>query len=341
MMRISGRLSLAWTLLSPLSHIGESVGPDSYLATQSILDPAGRPTEVFVYSGNAIRGMLRDAGAKYLLDHLSRDSIVQVPLEVFYLLWSGGAIGGDQKIDIDQARRIRKVMPHLSIFGGGVGNQIMPGKLSVSDALPLCAETQHLLPGQWRKPNAVSWRAMTAERSYTRTDDAKDENKRVYLIDPADQLEALPGGQQVSMLADPDAERRRQEKRDKAQSKPQQMRYTVEVLQPGAQLWSEIDFIDLLEVELGALVAAFDEWAKRPTIGGKANVGMGRVALESHLSINTYDEPEAFLAVNQEDRFLSRRATEARDSYDDYLGKYREHLETNREGMVRLIGGEV
>ena len=57
---MNGKIETVFTLLSPLSHIGESIGPNSYLATQDMLDANGNPIEVFVYSGNALRGMWRD-----------------------------------------------------------------------------------------------------------------------------------------------------------------------------------------------------------------------------------------------------------------------------------------
>ena len=91
------------------------------------------PVEVFVYSGNAIRGMLRDCGSKYFLDKLQfRLNIADTTSDVLFF-FSGGSIGGEQSIDIDQARKIRETIPIASIFGGGVGNQILSGKLCVND----------------------------------------------------------------------------------------------------------------------------------------------------------------------------------------------------------------
>src|SRR5690606_23450406 len=127
--------------------------------------PDGSPVEVFIYSGNAFRGMLRDKGAAYMLDSLGQGATIQVPLDVFYLLFSGGALGGKSSVDIDQARRIRQAVPLISVLGGGVGNQILPGKIHVGDAYPLCAETQHLIPEGLRDPEALSWRHLTTERS--------------------------------------------------------------------------------------------------------------------------------------------------------------------------------
>jgi len=145
--RLEGKV----TLLSPLSHIGESLGPDSFLAESVVIDERGKPVECFLYSGNAFRGMLRDKGMKYLLDKLGE---VKLPLETFYLLFSGGSLGGEQKIDIEQARMYRKMLPIFSIFGGGVGNQIVGGKMKVGQMIPLVKECQRILPERFRDPDA-------------------------------------------------------------------------------------------------------------------------------------------------------------------------------------------
>lgn len=349
MPRLSGRIDLAWTLLAPLSHIGESAGPDSYLATQYVLDPNGQPVEVFTYSGNAVRGMLRDAGARYLQDHLSPGAIVQVPIEVFYALWSGGSLGEGSRLDIDQAREIRKVVPHLSVFGCAVGNQMLPGKINVSDVLPLAQETQHLIPDRLRNPEAVTWRAMTGERSYSRQDDAKDEIKRAYLFLPeaaeVPELEAPEPSKEAdqgALFGDaPAVEPEKPAEKPKAKNpreRPQSMRYTVEVLQPGARMWSEIVFFDMSDVELGALVACFDQWSNRPVIGGKSSVGMGQVRLDARLWVRDQKD-EDFATVDGRLCLFGQTARKAKKAYDDYLRRYAEHLEKNSEGMVKLLHG--
>lgn len=311
----TGKIENKFTLLSPLSHIGESVGPDSYLSTQTIIGPDGKPVEVFAYSGNAFRGMLRDAGAKYFLNAISKPEMrTQVPLEAFYLLFSGGSIGGDAKIDIDQARRIRALVPHLSVFGGGVGNQILPGKINVSYAYPVCTETAHIVPHDIEAPK-YSWRQMTTEQSFTRTDDAKDEILRPFIY-TGETPELMPG------------EGAKEEKKER----PQQMRYTIELLAAGTQLWSLIDYFDMTDIELGALVAAIDEWGKRPVLGGQSRVGMGKVAVEMTL----YEEngPEPFIAIDAREVHLEPTAKQAKERYDHFLSQYKEYLEMHSGEII-------
>ena len=322
--RLNGYLDGIYTLLAPLSHIGESHGPDSYLATQDIIGPNGLPVEVFVYSGNAIRGMFRDCGSKYFLDNLGSGAILQIPLQMFYFLFSGGSIGGDQSIDIDQARRIRERLPIASIFGGGVGNQILPGKLCANDAWPICRECAHFIPKEYLHDELISWRQMTTERSYTRTDDAKDENKRQYLFD--ENLQALEGGQ-IQMLPE--------EKSKKKDDAPVQMRYTIEVMQAGTRLYHRIDVRDMTEIEMGALVSAIVEWGKSPYIGGQARIGMGRAHLEYKWNPVEGDS-EQFIEIS-DIPILGNTAKEAKAKYDEYLSKYTQYLEEHKESLVKMI----
>ena len=114
-----------------------------------IIGPDGRAVECFVYSGNAFRGILRDMAAIYMTERMNgllENGNVQYPLEVFYLLFSGGSLGGKRSVDIDQARAYRRAVPMLSVFGGGVGNQILSGKISIGPMYPLVYECQRILP---------------------------------------------------------------------------------------------------------------------------------------------------------------------------------------------------
>jgi len=328
---MNGKIETVFTLLSPLSHIGENIGPNSYLATQDMLDAEGNPISVFAYSGNALRGMWRDSGAAYMLGKLGGNATLQIPLEMFYLFFSGGSIGGDQSIDIDQARRIRDQIPHLSIFGGGVGNMLLPGKLSVGEGLPVCRELAHIIPDNVQGNREMSARQMTTEISYSRKDDAKDDLLRPFLQDGGlPQIE----GQQMTLLPDPEQEKKKEKK-----EKPQQMRYTMEVFCRGSILWQETFFRDLCEIELGAFVAAIAKWAENPCIGGQNRIGMGRVKAEMMLQLFG-EEKEPFITIGEK-CLLADKAREAKARYDEFLEKYAGYLEENREGLNLAIGGKV
>lgn len=333
--RLDGKI----TLLSPLSHIGESTGPDSWLSQDIIIGPDGKPVECFVYSGNAFRGQLRDLGAIYLTEKLGT---LQYNPDVFYLLFSGGSLGGAQSVDIDQARMYRRNVPLLSVFGGGVGNQILTGKIKVGAMYPCVAECQRILPEYLRQEDAPSWRQWTFEKSFTRMDDAKNENLRKYLHSPAETAPALQEGQSNLALTDGEtpAPEPAETKKKKEDPPPQQMRYTVEMLAAGSVLYQRIDLCDLTDLELGAFVSALVEFSKHPYIGGKSGTGHGLVEIEYTWRHAGAKEPVGkFAAISASDcLWLSKPAEEVKDKYDDFLvNLYNQYLESRAEELTKLL----
>lgn len=302
------RLDGTFELLSPLQHTGESISTDSYLNEAPILLPNGRIEEVFVYNGNAWRGQLRDCAARYMLNKLGIEGI-QLP--AFHLLFSGGSIGGKQSVDIEQARVFRKYLPIVSLLGGGVGNQLLAGKLCVCDSLPCCKETIHLTPHRFLPEHLLEYRHLTCEKSFSRKDDSKDEQLR-------DSYLAIEGAEQLAIEGT---------KKAKDDGPATQMRYTIELMIAGARLYTRIDCKDVTDIELGCLVSALDEFARAPYIGGGSNRGHGLVRL-TYLWQEHGREPEHFLSVGEDESLLSEGAQEAKDAYDDFLRvSYLEHLE--------------
>lgn len=310
-------IETVYTLKQPLSHIGESESTETFLNTVRVLNN-GKPVEVFAYSGNAIRGAWRDAGAAYLLDRLGE---IQVPKKTFHLLFTGGSISGDQKIDVDAAKALRATLPFLSIFGGGVGNQILSGKIVQTFAFPVCAETTGIIPpgieGIDYSAQATSWRKMTDEISFSRKDDSKDLLGDRYIA-------------RGTNLLDGDLDDTK--KRDEPAT---QMRYTVEVLIPGVQLWHSLS-ITCSELELGALVASIWNWAQRPYLGGMSGKGFGLV--DADFRIVAEDERQPFMLVQNGQLALAEPAKEAKEQYDFHLRNlYNQYLEGNKEKLVMML----
>jgi CRISPR type IV-associated protein Csf2 len=329
--RLDGKI----VLLSSLSHIGESTGPDSFLSEDIIIGPDGQPVECFLYSGNSYRGILRDMSAKYFLDKLGG---IAVPLETFHLLFSGGSLGGPQSVDLDQARMYRRNIPVLSVFGGGVGNQILTGKIKIGAMYPLVAECQRVLPAELRDPNAPSWRQWTFEKSFTRMDDAKNENLRKYLNAPGQ--DALPVAQPTLELKEreelPAPEDKKKRKKD---DPPQQMRYTIEMFAAGSVLYQRIDLCDMTDLEIGAFVSALVEFGGHPYIGGRSGIGSGLCEVEySWRYAGEKESAGKFLKIDSDSLWLSALAGDAKDKYDDYLIKlYDQYLENKADELMLLL----
>ncbi len=326
--RLDGKI----TLLSHMSHIGESAGPDSFLSQDIIIGPDGQPVECFVYSGNAFRGQLRDLAAIYMTEKLGG---LQYRPDVFYLLFSGGSLGGAQSVDIDQARMYRRNVPMLSVFGGGVGNQILTGKIKIGAMYPLVSECQRVLPEGLRDMGAPSWRQWTFDKSFTRMDDAKNENLRKHLND---QRAMLATGRQQEMLP---GEAASTPEKKKKEDPPQQMRYTVEMLAAGSVMYERIDICDMSDLELGAFVSALVEFSKYPYIGGKSGTGHGLCEVEyTWRPAGAKETVGKFLSVDTDCMWLSKPAEDAKGVYDDFMVRlYEQYLDGHADELTKLLAG--
>lgn len=306
-----------FTAKSPISHISEAISTNSYLVQEPILQADGEIEEVFCYNGNAWRGQLRDLCATYFLDKLN----IQVSLDAFHLLFTGGKIGGDQSIDIDQAKLMRKIVPMVSLFGGGIGNQILAGKMKVGNSYPVCNEALPVISQRYHEQaQKISYSDLTFEKSFTRSDDIKDLQKQERIS--ADTL----------LL-----ENKGKKKKDNGEVSTQ-MRMTSELLVAGSTLVHEIDLVQVSEIELGALVSALTLFAQTPYIGGQSNKGHGRVDYSSKIVNMTTGESHNLVWVHDELK-LSEIAQQAKDSYDAHLTSiYNAFLEQKESEIRKMLG---
>ena len=313
------RLEGLFTLKSPLSHIGETLSATSYLVQERILQDDGRAAEVFVYSGNAWRGQLRDLTAAYMLDRLGG---LRLGLDAFHLLFSGGRIGGAQSVDIEQARRMRAAIPMVALFGGGVGNQILQGKLRVGNAYPLCREAIPVLPRRHHAAASLTpYGSCTFEKQHSRRDDAKIEGVRRHLASPEQTLLGTPP---KSKRTEPPAD---------------QMRIGMELVCPGVRLSTWIVVSDASPVELGALVSGLHAFSGAPAIGGKSAIGYGLVDLEYQVTDLQTGETAPFLGVHDGQSLLSPRAHDAKEAYDQHLRSLYDEMLTAGKGQIAGLLG--
>ena len=266
------------TALTSISHIGESHGINSMLRRERIVQPSGAVEEIPVISGNAMRGILRDRGMLHMLKMLGygvNDETGEVrglSLPAFYFLFSGGTLSkqAGKGIDVDEARRWRNTIPLVSIFGGAMGNQIMPGKVKMGKMIPICQETSHLVPEQYLDGDDLSIWDMCQQEAYTRRDDEKNEHLRL-LIAP-----------EVRGLLEESAAARRAKTEDIAgeTGQSQQMRYYVETIAAGIRLYWDIVLDDVADLEFDAFCVTLAEFGRHPYIGGKSGVGHGKIAVK-------------------------------------------------------------
>lgn len=320
------RLTGLFTLRSPLSHIGETESTAAFLAQEPVFQPDGSFAEVFCLSGNSWRGQLRDLAATYFLDRLGSP---RLSLASFHLLFSGGRIGGEQAVDLQAARQWRQLIPLMALWGGGVGNQILPGKLRVSNAYPVCLEALPALPRRYRPLAASSYRGMTFEKSFSRTDDGKNPayDRYHHAAVPAEAQPLLPG----TVTPEPPKAKRN--------GPADQMRMTVELIAAGVQLATEITLLDVSEVELGCLTSALHQFSRAPFIGGQSSRGHGAVSLGYTLVDLDSGDERPYLTVDGDGCLLTERAQAAQGAYDQHCrALYDALLQSQASEIGGLLG---
>ncbi len=270
------------TALSSITHFGDSAGgTEQTLRRERVIQADGTSVDVPIISGNSWRGQLRDCGVRAMLDELAvaLDRPVTLSPPAFYLLFSGGALTKDagRGLDMGLARRLRQLVPILSVLGGAVGRQILEGKAQFEKIVPVCAETADVLPDDLRAhPHAAStiYGRLGLEH-YTRMDDAKRETLAgAYLPAPEQRLMEAPATRKVT--------NKRTGKDEEIADAPgvaQQMRYGFEVFSAGTVFSCGVTLNYVTPLEFEAFMVALREWSRTSIIGGKAATGLGRVQL--------------------------------------------------------------
>jgi len=312
------------TALTSISHIGDTFGVNARLRREKIVQPDGSVEEIPVISGNALRGILRDRGMLHMTRQLGygepgEDGVpIGMSLAAFYFLFSGGALTKDagRGLDIDLARQWRELIPLVALFGGAMGNQIMPGKLKIGKAIPICNETAHILPERYAQGEIKSVWDFCQEEAYTRRDDEKNENLR-QLIAP-----------DVRALLEARASIERQKSGTKEDvvvetGQKQQMRYFVETLAAGTPLFWDLTLDDATDLEFEALAVTLAEFGRQPYIGGKSGVGHGKVAIR-------FDQ---WIEINP------RLAPDGREVDLPLGSRYMEHIQEHGDDIRGLIDG--
>lgn len=298
------------TALSSISHNGgERNGTITQLRREKFVQPNGRVVKVPVVSGNSIRGTLRDRGMFQMLQQLGygvdidTGEVKGLPLPAFYFLFSGGSLvsTGDAAFDVSKFRSMRETIPLIGLFGGAAGNVIMPGKIKIGKLIPICKETEHLIPSRFLTENRESIWDYCQTEMYTRKDDEKNDRVRM-LISPNNK----------GLLFD-----------DKPvkESPPQQMMYSVETLSAGTVFFWRVVLEDVTDIEFEAFISTLLEFSKSPNIGGKGAVGHGEISIKLDNWV-------------QIDSRMTLQGTEV----DVKLGtKYVNHIRDNADAIRTLI----
>lgn len=315
------------TALSSVSHGGETKSTTQVLRNEKVVTPTGAIATVPIYSGNALRGILRDCGMRFMLRSLGDPELT---LGALHFLFSGGSltskpVAGRERakgavkhlgesvstIPISDARDLMDAIPLVSVFGGACGSMIMEGKLQVGKAVPLCQEAAKLIPTKFHLTTMPTvWEYLQTE-SYTRRDDSKREEMRGLLGTTdrklLDSMQAKSRQKTIDQEADGDV------------GAHQQMRYHVQTYAAGTPFYWWLSLKGATEIEWEALASCLVEFAQSPTIGGKGACGHGKVDIK----LDEWVELKAAVSTTE----LGKPVGQA----------YRDHLASHRDDILGVL----
>ena len=223
-----------------------------------------------VISGNSIRGLLRDACAEFSLRAAGIEKLKDIG--AYHLLFSGGALtkgGSEAYVNVAEEKKLRELLPALSLFGGSLGNRILGGRLDVGEWVPLCEELAWMVPDEYAElARKFSIYDLVDVIGFTRRDDAKNRRLQEHLDDDTLRL----------YMQRKETLREANEAEEPGASA--QMRYFMECLIPGTKFYVEFVLHHVTDVELGTFLGGLALFANRPAVGGRASTGLGRVELE-------------------------------------------------------------
>lgn len=348
-------------LLSPLSHIGEVSGNVSNLKTLKLIDFEGNPRPCFVYSGNAIRnGILRRQGTSAALESLE----LTVNPDVHHTLFAGGRIDGSTASDMDLDRRIRQLMPWLSVLGtakpakvfGTKDAQMIQGRLNVGSAYLVCYESAPYIYEQFPgilPPEALEGiEAIATARQdlivdpFTKPDKgaitAYQEAKTNYLpylkkvLRTWTEYLVIDQTTRRDSTHDPELRKFLQGQQPQGQlslfgttDKPEEKKKSDQMIASDRLIMAGSKLYSRWDLhttttETGWIVDTLIKFSESPYLGGKWNRGNGLCSL--NFWYQKGEEKGHFLSVATGQNTLSPEATNAHTAYQTYLESYRQFL---------------
>lgn len=254
---------------SMISHIGnEKTGSTPVLRTIYIYVDGLGETPIPYINGNSIRGKLRRL---LMLDFIKNIGLSpdEIDIKLYHILFTGGVLESTEDIygviALPLRKKIREKIPPVSLLGCAIGNQMIPGKLKVGHAFPICEEYAQFLPEEFRRDERATLpvRVFTDESFQTRRDDIKEERD--------EEEQAI------------------------------QMKVDYECLIPGTKLyhWFSLEYPNELERScFGRMIELFRE---SPFVGGKSSVGLGEVFFEYKPEIPSSELYIEYLRNNRQD----------------------------------------
>lgn len=322
---ITGCLDMDATALDPIHHGAGTIGNVQVLRTQSIILEDGSEAEVPYISGNSLKHVIRDGGARFALEVMD-PAPGEFSKGMIDLLFSGGGLTkGGSAVNLSKARELERLFPLLPVVGYSAGNTMTSSKLRVDHLHLVCAENRWRMPDEL-KALVVAERpagAFRAEEFGTRHDALRSPTVAALLESETRKLI------ETERSAKADAKGAQGKVKDSAQ-----MIYEFETIRAGSRFWGRVGFRDLSPLEVGALQSALGRASNGVHgdahvfhLGGKSAIGFGRMAIRFSGVLRHIERP----------RTEETAALAAIGSASVPVAAYVDHLRAHRADLVAAL----
>jgi len=308
------------TALQPIIHSEGTFGNIATFRRQKYVLASGEVVQLPIVSGNSIRNRLRNAIMWHMLHQCGLADGGQLDKRAVNLLFSGGVLdSSSQTMDIQGYWEMTRLIPALGLFGGGVGNALVPGCLRVGPLLPICAETTTLSNAPI--PESAIPEVFHAPAVAAYMDTFQGTRKEIFKDKKYQKL--LPSAEADATNKAISDGKKRGKKAPKDKGDSQQMIYHVECMAAGTLLYWRVGVEAATPLEYEALLTGLALMAQAPTVGGKAAVGFGLIKIEA-VSMQT---PLTLASAPSTSDVPALRVGEA----------YQRHLAENKEEIIAWL----
>lgn len=281
---------------TPIQHGAETFGNVTTAMRRKIRLPGGGWANVAAVSGDAMRHGIREAVAYAFLDAAGMLNDPALSEGALRLLFAGGMVTGKgdaSVVKLDQFREMCELVPPLALLGGCANNRVIPGRLSVDDALLICEETRHLVP-QWMLDacgDLDSCRSHMELEQRVRMDPCLSPEKRKLLT----AVSAIDIENRMLMS---EAAHDSDDAKAKDATKSTMMPRQYEVIAAGSPFYWTVSATCYSDLELDVFHSAVAAFTARAEVGGKRGTGHGKLRVVQANKVRVERPEEQLHPVN-------------------------------------------
>jgi CRISPR type IV-associated protein Csf2 len=282
--------------VTPIAHHEATFGNHAVVFRRKARQPDGSWAMVPYVTGDTMRHKLREAAAFAFLDAAGLLDEAALTDAALRLLFNGGMVSGKGdggNIKLDAYREMVDLVPSLALLGGCASNRVIPGRITVDDAVLICSESIGLVP-EWMRsecPALDSARSHIEQTLRVRMDATLDPSKARLLGEGAKAKLAgkLRASEEAAATDDIVAAQ---------DAKSTMMPRTFEAIAAGSHFTWRVEARCTSELDVDTFHTMIAAFLSNATVGGKGGTGHGRIRAVTGRGLTVNRPAERLYAID-------------------------------------------